>query len=239
MAGSTTRLDLNTFDGSDPFSETPFNINWGKLDAAPGVHVCTSSTRPAYPDWDTNQIGRLIFETDTKRLYEYIGSSNYSLIADGAMPTPQTDGSSADTAINSSNGSAPTLFDSSNMRIYKEFTRATYCLISWQVSITTSPTVGQVDQTGYVGFAYKTGNSIGTGTLSALQSSMATSHVQTTEPSNTGATFTMSGTTAGVWGSGATVASPKGYTFYCAGYKSGANWDATATVQRITVTPIR
>ena len=239
MAGSTTRLDLNTFDGGDPFSETPFNQNWSKLDEAPGVHVCTSSTRPAYPDWDTAQIGRLIFETDTKRLYEYIGSSNYSLIADGAMPTPQTAYSSADTAISSTNGAIPTLFDAGNVRVYKEFTRATYCLISWQVSVRTNETVGQVDQTGYVGYAYKTGNAIGTGTLSALQSGLATSHVQTTEPGDTGATFSMSGSSVGVWGSGATVASPKGYTFYCGGYRSGTNWDASSTIQRITVTPIR
>jgi hypothetical protein len=237
MAGNTTRLDLNTFDGGDPFSETPFNQNWSKLDAAPGVHVCTSSTRPAYPDWDTDQIGRLIFETDTKRLYEYIGSSNYSLIADGAMPTPQTDYSDANITIsNTSTSAAPTILDSGT-HVFKTFTRPIYCLISWQVAVTQSAAAGQQDDVGCFGWAYRTGNTIDTGTLSALQGRLQISQIEHTGTS--GATVSLSGSEIFLAGAGATMASPKGHTFYCAGYKSGLNWDGATTAQRITVTPIR
>jgi len=74
MAGSTTRLELNTFDGSDPFSETPFNLNWSKLDAAPGAYICTFSPNTR-PTWTSGQAGRLIFETDTRRLLTWNGTN--------------------------------------------------------------------------------------------------------------------------------------------------------------------
>jgi hypothetical protein len=68
----TPRLGLYRPEGVDAFERTKFNETWDKLDAAPGVHICTSSSRPA---WGTDQTGRLIFETDTNRIMRFTGSA--------------------------------------------------------------------------------------------------------------------------------------------------------------------
>ena len=68
MATYTSRLGLKRNDGSDPFKRQDFVDNANRLDAAPGVHVCTSSTRPT---WASGQAGRLIYETDTNSLFHW------------------------------------------------------------------------------------------------------------------------------------------------------------------------
>lgn len=71
MATQTTRLllrkpdpDPATGDFINPGAD--LNQNWDKVDAAIGVTICTSGTRPTGADrWD----GREIYETDTRRFY--------------------------------------------------------------------------------------------------------------------------------------------------------------------------
>lgn len=72
MATYTSRLGLKRNDGSDPFKRQDFVDNYNRLDAAPGVHVCTSSTRPT---WASAQAGRLIYETDTNSLFQWNGTT--------------------------------------------------------------------------------------------------------------------------------------------------------------------
>jgi len=68
----TPRLGLYKPEGGDAFQRTKFLETWDKLDEAPGVHICTSSSRPS---WGTDQAGRLIFETDTVRIMRFSGTA--------------------------------------------------------------------------------------------------------------------------------------------------------------------
>ena len=72
MSTFTPRLQLKRNDGSDPFKRQDFTDNWNKLDAAPGVTPCTSTSRPA---WGAAQAGRAILETDTRCEYVWSGTA--------------------------------------------------------------------------------------------------------------------------------------------------------------------
>lgn len=97
MSTFTPRLQLKRNDGSDPFKRQDFVDNWNKMDAAPGVHVCTSTSRPT---WGSAQAGRTILETNTRAMYEWSGTawlpiltapSGWTLgIAPGAYLAPDT-----------------------------------------------------------------------------------------------------------------------------------------------------
>jgi hypothetical protein len=66
------RLTLKRPDDTDPFLTQDFVDNYNKLDAAPGIHVCTSTTKPS---WASAQAGRMIFMTDWKCLQYWDGSA--------------------------------------------------------------------------------------------------------------------------------------------------------------------
>jgi hypothetical protein len=68
----TPKLGLKKPAGVDPFLRTDFEENWDALDLAPGTHICTSASRPA---WAAGRAGRLIFETDTGSLYRWTGTT--------------------------------------------------------------------------------------------------------------------------------------------------------------------
>jgi hypothetical protein len=68
----TTRLKLKKPAGSDDFKRIDINANWDILEAAPGLFICTSTTRPT---WLAAQAGMTIIETDTKRIYEWDGAA--------------------------------------------------------------------------------------------------------------------------------------------------------------------
>lgn len=72
MSTLTPRLQLKRWDGSDPYKRADFNDNWNKIDAAPGAHICTSSSRPT---WGAAQAGREIIETDTRRKVMWTGTA--------------------------------------------------------------------------------------------------------------------------------------------------------------------
>lgn len=72
MSSLTPRLSLKRPDGADPFLRQDFVDNWNKLDAAPGVHICTSSSRPS---WGAAHAGREIVETDTLRRLAWTGTA--------------------------------------------------------------------------------------------------------------------------------------------------------------------
>ena len=72
MSTLTTRLGLKRPDDTDPFQTQDFVDNYNLLDAAPGVHVCTSATRPS---WSAAQAGRTVFLTDWKCFQYWDGSA--------------------------------------------------------------------------------------------------------------------------------------------------------------------
>lgn len=66
------RLSLKRNDGADPFLRQDFIDNWDKIDLAPGVHICTSGSRPT---WGADEAGRQIWETDMRRNVGWTGST--------------------------------------------------------------------------------------------------------------------------------------------------------------------
>jgi hypothetical protein len=72
MSTTTPRLGLYKPDGTDAFERTKFNETWDKLDEAPGLHICTSASRPA---WGAGLAGRAILETDTGRILRWTGTT--------------------------------------------------------------------------------------------------------------------------------------------------------------------
>ncbi|MFE0490222.1 hypothetical protein [Streptomyces griseoaurantiacus] len=72
MSDTTPRLGLKTWDQSDPFLRQDFNDNNARLDAYPGVYICTSASRPT---WGAAQKGLRIFETDTRRELMWSGTA--------------------------------------------------------------------------------------------------------------------------------------------------------------------
>lgn len=86
MATYTPRLGLKNNDGSDPFKRQDFVDNNNRLDATPGLHVCTSGSRPT---WAASQAGRAILETDTGSIYLWSGTAFNPLVE---TPTAWTGG---------------------------------------------------------------------------------------------------------------------------------------------------
>jgi hypothetical protein len=72
VSTNSPRLLLKRPDGTDPFLRQDFVDNYNKIDAAPGVHICTSDTRPV---WGSAQAGRMIFMTDYKQLQYWDGAA--------------------------------------------------------------------------------------------------------------------------------------------------------------------
>lgn len=78
MTQYTSRLNLYKPGGGSLGTNTPdetadidkLNGNFDDIDAAVGVEICTSSSRPSSP-WD----GQIIFETDTESLQVWDGSA--------------------------------------------------------------------------------------------------------------------------------------------------------------------
>lgn len=75
-------MGLHRFDTDDAFLNTEVNENTDDLDTLPPT-VCTSATRPA-----TNLYqGRLIWESDTKKLYMYdLSTVTWTLVSDISTP---------------------------------------------------------------------------------------------------------------------------------------------------------
>lgn len=82
MSSLSNRLRLIRWASGDKFKNADLVANWNALDAAPGTHICTSASRPS--DWTANQAGRFIFETDTRRIYQWTGSAWQSEFGRGA-----------------------------------------------------------------------------------------------------------------------------------------------------------
>jgi microcystin-dependent protein len=72
MPTPSPRLGLALPSQPDDFSTQDLRDNWSKIDAAPGTHICTSTTRPT---WGVNQAGRQIFETNTGVTRSWTGAA--------------------------------------------------------------------------------------------------------------------------------------------------------------------
>lgn len=72
MTEPSTRMGLALPTQADRFSTADIRANWEKLDAAPGTHICLSTTRP---NWTAAQAGRKILETNTGLEWVWSGSS--------------------------------------------------------------------------------------------------------------------------------------------------------------------
>ena len=79
MPTPSPRLGLALPSQPDDFSTADLHANWSKIDAAPGTHICTSTTRPP---WGVNQAGREIFETNTGVKRAWTGSAWQALTAE-------------------------------------------------------------------------------------------------------------------------------------------------------------
>lgn len=90
MATKSKFLDLTVPSRTDQFSTSDIAANWNALDRAPGVHVCTSSTRP---NWNQAKAGRLIYETDTDLMWAWTGSAWSRVAPKGILN--RSDGSKA------------------------------------------------------------------------------------------------------------------------------------------------
>lgn len=84
MGTLTPRLGLKSPVAADNFVTADLAFNWSALDAAPGVHICTSTTRPT---WVSAHAGRLIFETDTNLVWRWSGSAWARLGPSGLLAT--------------------------------------------------------------------------------------------------------------------------------------------------------
>lgn len=71
MTSSSPHLGLVIPSEVDRFSTTDLANNWQKIDAAPGTHICTSTTRPS---WGLPQAGRDIIETNTGLRWLWTGT---------------------------------------------------------------------------------------------------------------------------------------------------------------------
>lgn len=111
MATYTDKLGLIKPAGTDPFLLSDFNDNTDAIDRAPGVHYCTSSTRPS---WGTNEAGRLIVETDTKKMFIWPGSGSFVEVVNTVAATANTNANTAISTANSASGAASTAYTLAN-----------------------------------------------------------------------------------------------------------------------------
>lgn len=90
MTTLTKHLSLIKPTPTDAFSTADIASNWESIDTAPGVHICTSTTRPT---WTTSQKGRMIRETDTGLLWNWSGTTWERQAGKGILT--RSDGSAA------------------------------------------------------------------------------------------------------------------------------------------------
>lgn len=96
MATSTSKLGLVKPDGTDNVDIAVLNANADKIDAASGLTVCTSGTRPSVPF-----TGQLIYETDTDKILVFAEGNwqenrvGTSALVDSSVTTAKI----ADTAV--------------------------------------------------------------------------------------------------------------------------------------------
>lgn len=76
MPNFSSRLNIAKPVGSDDFDTAEIANNWQIIDDHPGIHICTSSTRPT---WGANQNAMCISETDTGLMYRWDGA-NFNLL---------------------------------------------------------------------------------------------------------------------------------------------------------------
>lgn len=86
MPSLTPRMGLVRPEENDDFSP-----DWAwdlltTLDGFPGVHVCTSSTRPS--DWGGGQTGQMIWETDRNLLWRWNGTAFVRVHPVGLLASP-------------------------------------------------------------------------------------------------------------------------------------------------------
>jgi len=85
MATSTTKLGLTKPAYTDVVDVQDLNTNADLIDAASGMTICTSSTRPGSP-WS----GQIIFETDTLGTFVWDGSAWQSAGGGGSITVAET-----------------------------------------------------------------------------------------------------------------------------------------------------
>lgn len=73
MTTPTTRLGLAKPTTGDNYSVAGLDAVYDAIDAQPGLHICTSGTRPGA--WGVNQTGRTIIETDTGLIWRWNGTA--------------------------------------------------------------------------------------------------------------------------------------------------------------------
>lgn len=90
MSDTSAKYGLMLPTQVDPFSTADVRGNFEKIDAAPGTHICTSTTRPT---WSSAQAGRRIYETNTGLEWVWGGTAWKRLYGSGLLK--KSDGSFA------------------------------------------------------------------------------------------------------------------------------------------------
>ena len=103
MSTTTDKLGLKKPAGTDPFLLTDFNSNTDLIDRAPGVYYCTSTTRPT---WSSPQAGRMILETDTKKMFIWPGSGSFVEVVNSGAATATSTANAAQSAASTAQNRA-------------------------------------------------------------------------------------------------------------------------------------
>ena len=120
-SNSTPKMDLHSWVGSDNFLRTEFNENFNAIDDAPGAYICTFSPNTR-PTWTSGQAGRLIFETDTRRLLTWDGTNFVETLS---APRIWLKNSAPDTGVNTN-----TNFDYPAVTIARPTSLALICVVT-------------------------------------------------------------------------------------------------------------
>lgn len=155
MSTYTPRLQLKRNDGSDPFKRQDFVDNWNKLDAAPGITPCTSTSRPS---WGASQAGRVILETDTRCEYEWSGTAWLPILTATSGWSLGTQPNVTQARNTSATYSLGTITTSRPGTLLMDLDAVCACIDTTQQSVAASIWVnGAPASTLYVGFGQWTG----------------------------------------------------------------------------------
>jgi hypothetical protein len=102
MSDTSVKLGLFLPTQVDAFATADVRANFEKIDAAPGTHICTSTTRPS---WTSAKAGRKIYETNTGLEWVWTGTAWKRLYGTGLLKLSTGDWAYQERVTNASTSS--------------------------------------------------------------------------------------------------------------------------------------